>query len=213
MKKIKIDYVQWAMYLIGIQILTMAVAFLNESGLGATPIDSGFISVAKYTNVPVAVWMNGFGLIMLIVTGFVLKKIPNFFTYIPTFIMAGSLNMWLVILDGKIHPGVVSFIIGLLLHAFGIAVYLSSQGIPNAIDYFMVNLCETKKIKLMWVRMAIDGFGVALVLITGGKLGLGTIILLFFIGPLIQFFMKKIMYLKLRIERIIANKKDLKLYE
>lgn len=212
-KGIKIDYVKWSMYFIGIQILTIAVAFLNESGYGATPFDNGFISLANYTGVPIALWMNIFGMIMLIVTGLMLRKIPNFFTYITTFIIAGSLNFWVVVLNGKIAGGVVTFIIGMILHSFGIALYLSSQGMPTAVDYFMVNICEIKKIKLMWIRMALDGFGVILSLLTGGVVGLGTLVLFICMGPMIQFFMKYIIYTKLRIERIIDNKKDLKLYE
>lgn len=210
--KIKIDYIKWGMYFVGIQILTIAVAFLNGSGFGATPFDNGFISLANFTHIPVALWMNAFGLLMLVITGIVIKKIPNFFTFITTFIISGSLNIWLILLDGKIKVGVVSFIIGLVLHAFGIAFYLSSQGMPTAVDYFLVELSNAKKIKFMWLRMGLDAFGVVLAFVTGGTVGVGTIILFFFIGPLIQLFMKRIVYIKLRVERIIENKQDLKNY-
>ncbi len=198
----KISYKKWVMYLIGFAIFTAGIPFLTHSKLGLSPWDSGLMGLNYFTGLPVTVWSNAFAVIALILTGLMRKKFPNLFTIISSFLCGFGIDFWVWAIGGRITlPAVPSYLLGTLINAFGIAVYLMADALPTAVDYCMLTFCEKFHKKVMWGRIITDGIGFAVCMLTGGYrhglIGAGTIVSLFLMGPLIQLFMNLLARLRL----------------
>jgi uncharacterized membrane protein YczE len=123
-----------------------------------------------------------------------LKKFPNILTIVSSFLCGLGIDFWNWLIGDKITlPAIPSYILGTLINAFGIAVYLMADAMPTSVDYAMLTFCKRFKLKVMWGRIAVDGIGLCICLATGGYqahlIGVGTIISFFAMGPLMQFFM------------------------
>lgn len=190
----QINLKKWLIYLIGFVIFTAGIPFLTHSQLGLSPWDSGLMGLNYLTKLPVTVWSNVLAIIALILSSLMLKKFPNVFTIVSSFLCGFGIDIWVWLIGDKITlPAIPSYIIGTLINAFGIAVYLMADALPTSVDYAMLNFCKRFNLKVMWGRILVDGIGLVICILCGGLkhrlVGVGTVISFFLMGPLIQFFM------------------------
>ena len=79
------------------------------------------------------------------------------------------------------------FILALPILSIGISIYLVSK-LPNTpLDYFMLAIKSKLNLSLMISKITSESIGLILGLILGGTIGIGTIIILLTIGPMIQY--------------------------
>ncbi len=206
-----INIKKWLIYFTGFVIFTAGIPFLTHSQLGLSPWDSGLMGLNFATNLPVTVWSNALAVIALCLSGLMLKKFPNVFTIVSSFLCGLGIDFWVWLIGDKITlPAIPSFILGTLINAFGIAVYLMADALPTSVDYTMLNFCKKFKLKVMWGRILVDGIGLVICLVCGGYkgglIGLGTIVSFFAMGPLMQFFMN--LLAKFPLFRVTQEVKD-----
>ncbi len=190
----QINMKKWLIYFTGFVIFTAGIPFLTNSKMGLSPWDSGLLGLNYFTGLPVTVWSNILAVVVLVLAGLMLKKFPNVFTMVSSFLCGVGIDAWVWLIGDKITlPPIVSYVLGTLINAFGIAVYLMADALPTSADYAMLTFCKRFKLKVMWGRIVVDCIGLLICLATGGYrhnlIGLGTVISLFIMGPLIQFFM------------------------
>ena len=190
----RVNLKKWLIYLTGFAIFTAGIPFLTHSQLGLSPWDSGLMGLNYLTKLPVTIWSNVLAIVALILAGLMLKKFPNVFTIISSFLCGFGIDFWVWLIGDKITLSPIpSYIIGTLINAFGIAVYLMADALPTSVDYAMLTFCKHFKLKVMWGRIVTDGIGLVICLACGGwqhkLIGVGTIISFFLMGPLMQFFM------------------------
>ena len=80
----------------------------------------------------------------------------------------------------------ILFLISLPIISTGISIYLVSN-LPNTpLDYFMLAIKSKFNLSLMTGKIVSESSGLVIGLLLGGPIGLGSLIIVFAIGPIMQ---------------------------
>jgi uncharacterized membrane protein YczE len=79
-----------------------------------------------------------------------------------------------------------AFLVGIVLTGIGIGIYLTSKFPTMPYDGTMLIISERFKITLNVSRTILEVIGLAFAWSVGGPIGLGTVIIMLMIGPIIQ---------------------------
>lgn len=177
--------------------LGMGIGIFKVSGLGNDPFSGMVMALADlsgihYANFQILLNIGIFALQFFLGREFIgIGTFINaiFLGYIATFFY----NSWLL-LFGSPGAGVQRVLIvclGVVICSFGISLYQT----PNVgvAPYDSLSLIMTKrfqKIPYFWNRMLTDGLCTLICFLTGGIVGLGTLVSAFGFGPFIHFFNK-----------------------
>jgi uncharacterized membrane protein YczE len=121
----------------------------------------------------------------------IVKGRPKFFSLITILFIGFSVDFWLMFLlknvefDLFLHQ-VLSLIGGILILAVGVAMYLQTQFAVNPIDQLMISLNERFRLSYMTAKTIGELSALILAFALQGPIGIGTLIITFFIGPIIE---------------------------
>jgi uncharacterized membrane protein YczE len=82
------------------------------------------------------------------------------------------------------------FILGVAILAVGTGLYISARLGPGPRDGLMTGAVRRFNKPVWLVRMIIEGSATVLGFAAGGAIGLGTVLFVFFVGPMVQVMMK-----------------------
>lgn len=188
MKYTKKQYIQ---YLAGIILTPMGVVLTINSHAGAGGYDAlNFaIAVKLGINTSLAIYMTAF--LAVLITAGVRRGYPRLTTFISSFLLGLSTDVWNVVLrrieGDTIVSSVIILLLGMVLVASGIAVYMHS-GLPTNPTDDMIVAFKEKGIAIGTAKVCFDIICVVLAFILGGQIGWGTIIITLGLGWLIQWF-------------------------
>lgn len=182
-------------FVTGIAVACMGVAFILKSNAGAGPQDVVLMVLAKKTGVTFGTWVIISQGIFLLCNALLLKKRPQFES-VFTMVLWGLLaDFWLEIIFADLHFVLVTpvlrwsfFLLGVLLIGIGVGIYLTSELPRMPYDGMMVALSEKFHVNLMVSRTILELLLIFLGIMVGGKVGVGTIVIVLCIGTIIQFF-------------------------
>jgi uncharacterized protein len=182
-------------YLIGISIACLGVTFILKSNAGAGPQDVVLLVLAKKSGLTFGTWVIISQGVFLLLHSMILKIRPKIESVITMIIWGLIVDFWMEIifvnLDRMLHTplwrwGV--FLVGVLLIGIGVGIYLTANLPAMPYDGLMVGLTEKFKINLMTSRTILEIIFIIIGAVIGGKIGVGTIVLVICIGTIIQFF-------------------------
>ena len=84
--------------------------------------------------------------------------------------------------------GIGTLLLGILVMALGISIYIKTSITPLPLDMLMLTISNQLSIKVLWIRIVLELTLCTAALIFDGPIGLGTIVIVFALGPLIQVF-------------------------
>lgn len=200
MKKI---FIISAFYLFGITILTLGISLILLSGLGAGPWDAFFVALSDNLGLTVGSWTFIVGFMLILINGLLLKQMPDFSALITMFLIGSFLDFWLLfvfpnVVITPIFFRTVLLFIGILLIGAGVASYLQSAFARNPIDHSMIVFHTLTGKSLSFSKTFLEVTVLIIAFFIGGPIGVGTLIIAFGIGPLIQLFYKPITSLRLK---------------
>ena len=182
-------------YLTGIAIACLGVTCLLKSNAGAGPQDVVILVLAEKTGLTFGTWVIISQAVFLLFNSLLLKKRPQFESVITMIIWGVLVDFWMEIvfkdLSLLLHTPLLEwlcFLTGVLLIGIGVGIYLTANLPAMPYDGLMVGLCEKFRINLMISRTVLEGIFILIGLMIGGKIGVGTIVLVLCIGTIIQFF-------------------------
>ena len=186
-------YKRIVLFLSGIFILTIGVAFQINASLGLGCWDS--VNVGLHENFSLSIGTFAFivGIIMVFVAGCI-RGMHFRFTTLVTALFMGSftdLSIWLIGHLKINYTGIHAYLflcLGILITSFGIALYLRSNLPPNAIDDCAVAIKDKFKINIGLAKLLLDSSGLIIALLIQGPIGIGTIIITLTLGPCISIF-------------------------
>lgn len=194
-------------FLIGIFILSFGVSLTIKSDLGAGAWDALNVGLSHTIGLTVGSWVFIVGIILIILNTFLGKRGPDYLAVITIFLVGTFIDFWLILVMEAWMPAdmVVRFItllVGIASLSFGISVYLQAKFPLVPIDNLMVSLQERFNIKLMTAKTIGEILALIFAIIFKGPIGIGTLIITFGIGPLIQVCYPKVekVYKRLRHE-------------
>ncbi|WP_280771356.1 YczE/YyaS/YitT family protein [Salipaludibacillus daqingensis] len=184
-------------YLIGLIFLSFGISLIILAGLGAGPWDALFVALSNNIGLTVGSWTFIIGFLLIIVNGLLLKQKPDFAALITMFLIGSFIDFWLLVVFSDVVFVLVAFrivllIVGILSCATGIACYLQSNFARNPIDHSMMVFHKLTGKSLAFSKTFLELSVLVIAFFIGGPIGLGTVLVAFGIGPLIQLFYKPI---------------------
>lgn len=188
--------IQFLFFFIGLSILTLGISFVVHSKFGVGPWDLVNLGLLHHFGFTFGIWVNVVSIIQLCICGVIIKKTPRLSTLITAFTMGFFIDFWLFLLSPIPNFNYLNkfilFAIGLFLISVGASFYLISGFPPSCFDYFMVTVKDKFNLSLRKAKILIEFLGLCLGLLLGqwSSIGIGTLFMVFTVGPLIQFFLK-----------------------
>lgn len=178
-------------YIIGLAVVSFGVSVTIKADLGAGAWDALNVGLSSTIGFTVGSWVIIVGVILIIINALLLKQRPDYLAVIPIFIMGPFIDFWLIIVFPTWQPEgfffqLIILLIGLACLSLGISTYLQAKFPLIPIDNFMVALRLRLPINLGMAKTIGELTALVLALLFKGPIGLGTIIVTFLIGPLIQ---------------------------
>lgn len=181
------------LFLIGILILTLGVALIIKADLGVGPWDSVNVGLSKILGLSVGGAGFIIAIIMTILAGIFRNGSYNVKTLMTAFVLSGCTNFWLLVVNyisfkENLAERIICFIIGIILLSLGLTLYLISKLSPNSLDDCMVAFKEKFNLSIVKAKVIMDAIGIAIAFFVSGPIGIGTIIITVFVGPLVGLF-------------------------
>ena len=187
----KKDIVRVLFYIVGLSIMGLGIALNAISNFGAGPWDAVNIGVSYHLKLSVGICMNIVAILNLIIGGILNKEFPKITPIITSLVLGLFVDLGFIVFNGiSANTSIIQFIlfmISLPIISLGISIYLVSE-LPNTpLDYFMLAIKSKFNLSLMAGKIVSESSGLIIALLLGGPVGLGSIIIIFSIGPMMQF--------------------------
>ncbi|MEH7348658.1 YczE/YyaS/YitT family protein [Gottfriedia acidiceleris] len=178
-------------YLIGLLFLTLGISLAIKAGLGASAWDALAVGESKTFGLSVGNWIIINSSVLLFVNAFLQKKRPDWLAAI-TFILIGRfLDFWLTVesehlFDSNMVTRYIQLVLAILSMTIGIAIYLQAKFPLSPIDDLMISLNKRFKVSLGVAKTIGEVFALVLAFLLQGPIGIGTVLITFSIGPILQ---------------------------
>lgn len=180
-------------YIIGLSFLALGISVMILADLGAGAWDAMYVGLSDHTGLSVGTWILLIGVFLIILNSLILKKMPEFLSVITILIIGSLIDFWLIVVFASFSPDdfalrVLMFIGAILIIALGISSYLQSNFARNPMDTLMMAIQYRTGRSLAFSKTVMEVTVLIIALLLGGPIGIGTFIVTFSIGPLIQLF-------------------------
>lgn len=180
---------RWIFFFTGIMMLGLGVALaIKGQRFGVGSWDVLHIGLFKNLGLSIGLWSIIMGIIIVIISSIGLREFPRVGTFLNMILVGLFIDFfnWMLPDPATFMIQLLSFVLGVLLLGVGSGVYISANLGAGPRDSLM--LLIVKKVKLsirtarttMEVLVAITGY------VLGGPVGIGTVIMAFGIGPVMQ---------------------------
>ena len=176
---------RWIFFFIGIMILGLGVSLtIKGQLLGVGAWDVLHVGLYNTLGLSIGSWSIILGVIIIVVSSIGLRELPKLGTFLNMLFVGLFIDFfnWLLPDPATVTLQVISFILGVLALAVGSGIYISA-GPRDSLMLLIVNklkLSMRVARTIMEVLVAVTGF------LLGGPIGIGTVIMAFAIGPVMQ---------------------------
>lgn len=182
---------QIILYIIGVVITPLGVVFTINAHFGAGGYDALNFALGEKLGIPTSYAIYGTAFLATFITAFIRRGLPRFTTFISSFFIGLATDFWKMIFADvqgtTLVSSVIIMIIGLLLVGLAIASYMLS-GLPTNPTDDLIVACRERGFSIRVSKITMDVICVILALLLGGEIGIGTIVVTFLLGPIINFF-------------------------
>ncbi|MFC0272887.1 YitT family protein [Metabacillus herbersteinensis] len=180
-------------YMVGLFFIGFGATLTIKADIGAGAWDALNVGLAESFGLTVGSWVILIGLTLIFVNAFISKHRPIYFAVITIVLIGFSVDFWLLFIFKNLVLDSLSMkflvlVVGILAIAVGVAMYLQTKFPANPIDQLMIVLHERFSIKLMTAKTIGELSALLFAFLLKGPIGVGTILITFSIGPLIQLF-------------------------
>ena len=186
-------YWRCVFFITGIIVLSLGIALtIKGQQLGVGSWDVLHIGLVKNFGLTVGMWSIILGLIILAIDAVISKRLPKLGTYLDMFLAGIFIDIFLYVLPDA-HgwfEQILAFALGLLLLGFGCEMYMVANLGVGPRDTLMLLLVQrlgwsvNRARTTMEVSVAVIGF------LLGGPVGLGTLLMAFGLGAIVQWALK-----------------------
>lgn len=182
---------RFAIYFIGLLVMSLGIVFLIKSKFGATPWDVLHVGLFNHLGLTIGSWSILVGLVILSAAALISKEFPHVGAFLNMVTVGIFIDLYMTLpflttpesTVGKL----VMFLAGVLFNAYGMGIYISASLGAGPRDSLMLALTNRTGWKVRNVRASIE----VVVLLIGWKLGgpanWGTILFGLTIGPMAGF--------------------------
>lgn len=188
--KIKQEFYWRCLFFIaGIILLSLGVALtVKGQALGVGSWDVLHIGLAKNLGLTIGAWSIILGLMILAVDAIFMKRLPRLGTYVDMFLAGIFIDIFNFLLpnpNGLVEQ-TIAYILGLLLLGFGCGMYIVANLGVGPRDTLMLLIVQKLNWSVNRARTTIEIIVALVGFLLGGPIGIGTVIMAFGLGIVIQ---------------------------
>lgn len=180
-----------AFFVIGLFVLAFGVTLTIKADLGAGAWDALNVGLTTQIGLTVGSWIFIVGILVILLNAIIMREAPKVLGVFTILLVGFFVDFWMlyVFQDFSLQNMFYKMLIllsGILTIAIGVSIYLQTSFPANPIDQLMITLHRRFGLSLMAAKTIGEVGALVLALLFAGPIGLGTIIITFAIGPLIQ---------------------------
>jgi uncharacterized protein len=184
-------------YLIGLAIISLGVPLTIIANLGTGAWDALNVGLSNTIGLSVGNWVIIVGIILIAINALLLKSRPDLYAIITVVLVGEMIDFWLeFVFQGWVATTLPTQLLilfsGIILLSMGIATYLRAKFAFIPIDGFMMAIHKTTGLSVSISKTIGELTALVFALIFQGPIFIGTILVTFLIGPLIQLFIKPV---------------------
>jgi len=181
------------MAFVGVVICSFSVGFYRLSAFGTDPYQCLAAGVDNYVPLSFGNVLTIMNCLLLVVVLFVRRRYVGIATLFTVFLTGYIVDFSVWVLEGlniemTMPVRIVYLIIGVVVMCFASSLYITSDLGVSAYDAQALMLSDNGKAPFRFVRIGTDLVCVTIGFLMGAKVGVGTLVAAFFMGPLIDFF-------------------------
>ncbi|MDG5472167.1 membrane protein [Jeotgalibacillus sp. ET6] len=191
-------------YLLGLLLLSFGISTMIVADLGVGPWDALYVGLSETIGFTVGTWVFILGIILILLNGYLMKRVPDFLAIITIFLIGIFMDFWLLVAFAGIETLAMplrAFMLaaGVAIIGLGIACYLQADFARNPIDSLMMAIQHRTGKSLAVSKTMMEVSVLVLAFLFGGPIGLGTLLVAFSMGALIQLFIKPVTGIRKRL--------------
>jgi len=184
---------RWLQLVVGLVIAALSIAMMVEAHLGLDPWNALHEGLVKHLGLSFGTVTALSGLVVLML--WIPLRQPLGVGTIVNAILVGVLvdgALWLMPTPDELWLRVMFLLVGVVLCGAAGATYLGSHLGPGPRDGLMTGLVARTGRSIRLVRTTLEASVLAVGFLLGGTVGIGTVLFALAIGPLIQFFLPRV---------------------
>ncbi|WP_053362777.1 hypothetical protein [Bacillus sp. FJAT-27251] len=181
---------RWSFFVFGLMVLALGVALTVQGKLlGIGPWDVFHYGLSMKIGLTIGSWSILTGFLLLAASALAAKKIPKIGAFLNMLLLGIFIDLfiWLLPSVDSVIGAVISFILGIVLIGYGIGLYVSADLGSGPRDSIMIMIAAKTGWSIQWVRNGMELLVLILGWLLGGPIGIGTVIIAFFLGPIVGF--------------------------
>jgi uncharacterized protein len=181
---------RWSFFVFGLIILAFGAALTIEGELvGIGPWDVLHYGMFLQLGLTIGSWSIIMGFLLLTAASIATRKLPKIGAFLNMLLLGLFMDffLWLLPNIDSFIGAVFSFVFGVVLLGFGIGLYVSADLGSGPRDSIMILIVEKTGWSLQWVRNGMEVLVLILGWALGGPVGIGTVIIAFFLGPIVGY--------------------------
>lgn len=186
-------YWRCGFFIAGIIVLSLGVALtIKGQMLGVGSWDVLHIGLQKNYRLTIGAWSILLGLFILAIDSMFSKRLPKFGTYLDMFLSGIFIDIFLFTLPDAhgLFEQSIAFVLGILLLGFGCGMYMVANLGVGPRDTLMLLLVHRLGWSVNRARTTMEVTVAVLGFFLGGPVGLGTVLMAFGLGPIVQWALK-----------------------
>lgn len=181
---------RWSFFVFGLIILAFGAALTIEGKLfGIGPWDVLHFGMFLQLGLTIGSWSIIMGFLLLTAASIATKKVPKIGAFLNMLLLGLFMDffLWLLPSIDSFVGALISFVLGVVLLGLGIGLYVSADLGSGPRDSIMLLLVDKTGWSLQWVRNGMEVLVLILGWALGGPVGIGTIFIAFFLGPIVGY--------------------------
>ncbi|RST73915.1 YitT family protein [Siminovitchia acidinfaciens] len=171
---------RFVLFTVGLLIMALGITLTIVANLGAAPWDVLHVGLYYQFGLTIGTWSIIVGFIVLGTAGLIMKEWPKFGAYLNMILVGVFIDMYML-LPIMTEPvtwfgKAAMFLVGMIIYAYGMGIYLSAELGAGPRDSFMLALTAKTKWKVSNARRLMEVGVLAIGWLLGGPVFIGTII-------------------------------------
>ncbi|MCS1350528.1 YitT family protein [Mechercharimyces sp. CAU 1602] len=180
-------------YVIGLSILALGIALAIRAGLGTGAWDALYVGFYGLFGLTVGSWVIIVGFILVLINALLLWERLDWLALGTLLLLGVVLDGWLLVITWE--PTLFwqqggLFLISMFVISLGVATYLQANFAPTSVDKLMYAIHTRTGFSLRLSKTIGEVIALVIAWLIGGPIGIGTVMITFLVGPLVQFFLK-----------------------
>jgi uncharacterized protein len=179
---------RWSFFTIGLLVLAFGITLtIKGKDLGIGPWDVFHYGLFLKFGLTIGTWSIIAGLVILLITGLATKSFPKIGAFLNMLLIGLFIDFFNFIIPdtSSIVVQSILFAAGTIIVGYGIGLYVSADFGAGPRDGLMLLIVEKTGWKIQWVRNGIEVAVFLLGWMLGGPVGIGTVIIAFFLGSVV----------------------------